>query len=126
MTTRLVYLVHPAGAPTREEHRSNLARAKRWFAWAAGQPGVSVIADWIIYCEVWDDFDPALRAVGLDADDAAIRRCDEVWLVGGRISAGMQRAAQTARLADKIIRDLMLYGDEPPECLLDLSAVSGA
>ena len=114
---KLVYMAHPAGAPTKAEHRANIERAKRWFAWAAGQPGVSVIADWIIYCEVWDDFDPVQRAAGLDADDAAIRRCDEVWLVGGRISAGMHRAARTAERVCKTVIDLTALGDEPPASL---------
>ena len=110
---RVVYMAHPAGAPTPEEHRANLARAKRWFRWAAEQ-GVSVIADWIIYCEVWDDANPVQRGNGLEHDDAAIRRCDAVWLVGGRVSYGMERACLTAGDAGIPVADWTHLGEEPP------------
>ncbi len=109
----VVYLAHPAGAATREQHLANLARAKRWFAWAARQ-GVAVVADWIIYCEVWDDFDPAQRWAGLAHDDAQIRRCDEVWMVGGRVSGGMARGRETAKAAGVPAVDLTFLGEEPP------------
>jgi len=110
----VVYLAHPAGAPTREEHAANLARARRWFRWVAEQD-YPVVADWILYCEAWDDFDPALRARGLSHDDAQIRVCGEVWLVGGRVSFGMARAIETATAHGIPVRDLTHLGDEPPE-----------
>lgn len=111
---KVIYLAHPAGADTPEEHLANLARAKRWFRWAAFQ-GVAVIADWIIYCEVWDDFDEAQRAMGLDHDDAMIARCDEYWMVGGRISKGMDRGRSKAWAEGMEVVDLTSLGDEPPE-----------
>lgn len=111
---KVIYLAHPAGAATIEEHRANLARARRWFDWIARQPGVVPTADWILYCEVWSDFDPVLRAKGLDADDVIISRCDEVWLVGGRISSGMARGVVTANAHGVKVVDMTGLGDEPP------------
>lgn len=111
---KVIYLAHPAGADTIAEHKANLARAKRWFNWAA-RKGVAVIADWIIYCEVWDDRDPAMRALGLDADDAMICKCDEYWMVGGRISSGMDRGRSTAWAEGIEVIDLTSMGEEPPE-----------
>lgn len=111
---KLIYMAHPAGAPTEDEHRAHLKRARRWFNWIACHPDVAVVADWILYCEVWSDFDPIRRAKGLDADDAHILRCDEVWLVGGRISAGMRRASEVAVAAGIHVRDLTGLGTEPP------------
>ncbi len=109
----VIYLAAPAGAPTKREHGRNLARAKRWLGWAARQ-GYAVIADWIIYCEVWDDFNAEDRAQGLAHDDAMIRRCDEFWMVGGRISEGMARGKATAEACGIKIVDLTGLGLEPP------------
>lgn len=110
----VIYLAAPAGAPTKTEHGRNIARAKRWLSWAARQ-GYAVIADWIIYCEVWDDFNAEDRAQGLAHDDAMIRRCDEFWMVGGRISEGMARGKATAEACGIPIVDLTRLGKEPPQ-----------
>ncbi len=110
---KVVYMAHPCGAPTKVQHLANLERAKRWFAWAITK-NAAVIADWIIYCEVWDDFDPELRAEGLEHDDAMIKRCDEFWMVGGKVTDGMQRGMKSASLHGVIVRDLTHLGKEPP------------
>ena len=110
----VVYLAHPAGASTKEEHLANRARAKRWFRWAAEQ-GVAVVADWIIYCEIWDDFRPKQRVAGLAHDDAHIACCHAFWAVGGRWSSGMLRGRETARRAGIPVVDLTYLGEEPPE-----------
>ena len=110
---RVVYLAHPCGAPTKEGHLANLERAKRWFAWAVDQD-VVVIADWIIYCEVWDDFAPVLRAKGLDHDDAMIARCDEYWMVGGKKTDGMLRGGVHAVSEGVKVVDYTGLGPEPP------------
>lgn len=111
---KLVYMAHPMGSATKAGLEGNLARAKRWFTWCVSEE-VAVIADWIIYGEVWDDFDPKLRAIGLTHDDEMIRRCDEFWMVGGRISAGMERGKETATRHGLFVKDLTHLGAEPPE-----------
>lgn len=109
----VVYLAHPCGAPTLEEHKANLARARRWFKWIADQ-GFAVSADWLIYCDVWSDFDSAKREEGLRHDDALIVKADEFWLVGGRVSPGMARGRGTAERTGVKIRDYTCWGAEPP------------
>lgn len=110
---RVVYLAHPCGDPALVRHLQNLDRAKRWFKWAIDQ-GVAVVADWILYCEVWDDFDGIDRELGLRHDDAMILKCDAMWLVGGRVSEGMARGARTALEAGIPVADYTGLGDEPP------------
>lgn len=104
---KVVYIAHPLGAgPGREFNRR---RASRWVAWAAEQ-GVAPVADWIILSGQWDE---ARREQGLDIDMALVERCDEVWLVGGRISPGMALEADKARLIGKPVRDFTSLGEEP-------------
>lgn len=82
---KVVYIAHPlGGGPDREQNRRN---ASQWVAWAARR-GVAPIADWIILSGEFDEC-PENRALGLSIDLALIERCQELWLVGGRISPGM-------------------------------------
>ena len=112
---KLVYLAHPAGAPTPRARAAYLERAKRWFRWALSQD-VAPIADWIIACEFLDDSDPAQRARGLACARLSIPRCDELWLVGGRVSGGMALEREIALRANIPVRDLTALGAEPPAC----------
>lgn len=105
---RVVYIAHPYGgsADLRE-------RAKRWFRWAAVHQRVSPVADWIIMTELLDETN---REFGLKCDVALVKRCDEVWLVGGRVSPGMKVESDAGRL----VRDLTSLGPEPPERPVDV------
>lgn len=110
---KVVYMAHPCGAPTKVQHLANLERALRWFRWIVDQD-IAVIADWLLYCEVWDDFDDVRRSMGLDHDDAMIAKCDEFWMVGGQISGGMARGELTAHATGVPVKDLTGLGKEPP------------
>src|SRR3990170_7868143 len=100
---RTVYVAHPVGAPTQEEVDANIARAKRWYRWLCDtQPDCAFVANWIVDVEVYHGADTNMipghpeheaRLRGLDRDDAVIAACDEFWMVGGRVSGGMQRGS---------------------------------
>ena len=106
---RVVYIAHPLGHG--DDREQNRLRAARWVAWAADQGWVAPVADWIILSGVWDE---SKRGLGLMIDIALIQRCDELWLVGGRISPGMEIEADAARRAGKKIRNMTSLGKEPP------------
>jgi hypothetical protein len=114
---RVIYLAHPVGAATPDGIKANLARAKRWYRWIAKSFNVSIVADWLTICEVLDDANQADRDHGLDMDIAAIERCDELWLVGGRISNGMGLERDAAEDFNLRIVDLTFLGEEPPDLL---------
>jgi hypothetical protein len=101
---KCVYIAHPLGSGADRE--KNRERAARWVAWAALQ-GVAPVADWIILSGQWDE---SMRDLGLAIDVELVKRCDEVWLVGGRISPGMKIEAASA----KRVIDLTHLGEEPP------------
>jgi hypothetical protein len=111
---KVVYVAHQLSAPTRERIDANRARASRWCAWVATAYGFAPEATWIVLTGVLDDNDPETRALGLALDLALVARCDEVWLVGGRVSSGMNAEATEAVRLGKPVLDLTGLGDEPP------------
>lgn len=127
---RVVYMAHPVGAPTPEGVIANIKRAKRWYRRLCDtQPDCAFVANWIVDVEVFHDMsnnvmpdviihgepEHEARLRGLERDDAVIRVCDEYWMVGGRISGGVDRGRVVAERADSLIVDLTHLGDEPPD-----------
>lgn len=123
---RVIYFAHPLGAATPEGVQANKDRARRWIRWIydnlnADGVKVSVVADWLITCDVLDDFNPDHRAQGMAMNKIIIPRCDEFWMVGGRISSGMEDEFKLVRslIASRrsLMRryfDLTWLGAEPP------------
>lgn len=106
---RLVYLAHPYGG-----NPENLARAKRWLAWAIREyPGCAFVANWILEGELFPET-PEERKAGLRRDEAVLARCDELWLVGGEVSPGMEAEAQAAMRNGVHVHDRHYLGKEPP------------
>jgi hypothetical protein len=105
---KVVYIAHPLAGPDREK---NLRNAALWCVWAAKVKGVSPVATWIVLASVWTEAD---RELGLACDVAAIKRCHELWLVGGRISAGMLVEKLAAEEAGVLVVDLTQFGYEAP------------
>jgi len=84
----LVYLAHPLG---REDRAINLKRARLWMLWAwEKHPNVYPVMNWALLAEMLDET-PENRERGLQGDAVLAAQCDEVWLVGGRVSEGMRR-----------------------------------
>ena len=107
----VIYLAHPLSGDV----AANLARAQRWVRYLETEHCVAVVASWITECQIWDDDNAEHRAAGLRRDCAVLARCDEVWLVGGRISNGMAYEAAYARQCEIPVVDMTSLGDEPPE-----------
>ena len=105
------YRDFPHLAPERARD-NNRERASRWCEYAARQ-GVAPSATWIVLSGLWDD-SAENRVRGLRCDFAAIERCDELWLVGGRVSRGMDAEAWHARAYAVPVVDLTPLGEEPP------------
>jgi len=103
---RMVYLAHPYGGDP-----DNLKRALRWFTWVArNYRDVAPVMDWHLMCQVLEE-NVLNREYGLECDIEIARRCDEIWLVGGRVSAGMKRESA----GHPCVRDLTALGFEPPK-----------
>ena len=102
---RLIYMAHEYGGKA-----ENLQAARRWLRLcneAAAYEGDVVIAHWIAACEVFPESDAETRERQLQADEELARRCEETWLVGPRISRGMQREADAATRAGRLVISLI-------------------
>lgn len=108
---RLVYLAHPYGGDP-----ANLSRARRWLRWAcqSAPARVAPMAPWILMCELFPGEIPAEVERESARQDALVARCDELWLVGGRISPSMRREVAAALEAGVAIKDFTGLGAEPP------------
>lgn len=114
MEARAMRLVYMA-APVSGDVPANLARARRWYRWLVELywPDFRPVADWIVAASMFDDSQPTVRRAELDACMELAKRCDQLWLVGGRISAGMQTEA-LAVVQQMPVYDLTPLGPEPP------------
>lgn len=104
MVRTLVYIAHPLGkGADRESNR--LAAAKILCDLQETYKTHVFVASWITLASVWPESDH-YRGIGIAADLALIDHCDEVWLVGPRISEGMQIEAIHATSLCKVVRDM--------------------
>ena len=100
---RVVYLAHQLGAPTQDGIEANRKSASEWYGWLAACFPIAPVADWIILTGQWTE---STRARGLEIAKAHVSRCDELWLVGPRVSEGMQVEAAQMRALGRPVHDL--------------------
>ncbi len=92
MTERkLVYIASPYAGDVKE----NILAAQNACRYAMAQ-GAVPIAVHLMYPQFLDDGSPGDREVGLQMGIRVLKACDELWLCGDRISAGMQRELYAA------------------------------
>jgi hypothetical protein len=114
----VAYIAHPLGAgPDRERNRANAAR---WVAWIARTHNVAPIADWIVLSGEWEET-AENRERGLAIDLELVERCDAIFLVGGRVSPGMQQELHHAVLHGLKVFDLTAMGYEAPTGAIDVA-----
>jgi hypothetical protein len=127
---RVVYLAHPVAPPCvcdgghkvpphalrARMAECNCERARRWLSWAiAEHPDTAFCASWLPYLDVLEDDDAHNRDRGMRDNIATAVRCDEIWLVGGRISRGMASERDAMIAAGRRVVDMTALGHEPPE-----------
>lgn len=107
---KIIYLAHPLGAeePARTE---NIARGLRWYHWLVNTQNAAVLADWLLTAMTHDE---TARDLGMRLNQALLALADEVWLCGGRVSAGMEAEAVLARSWGIPVMSLLHVGAEPP------------
>lgn len=118
----VVFMSHPVGAYT--DHAGvahsvgdNLQRAFRWYkALRRIEPGAEIVAPWLLplLFGIDDDGDPAARERGIAGSAATAARCNGIVLVGGILSAGMERELVGLTRAGGWVSDLLGCGNEPP------------
>lgn len=109
---RLGYVAAPVGAGA--DRAENLRRVLRWLPWlVANYPDHAFLIPWLPYCQAFEET-PEHRARGIEDDIVALRRCDDIFLVGGRLSPGMADELAIAKSCSQGVYDLLELGAEPP------------
>lgn len=80
----LVYIASPLSGDVEQ----NLEFARKACRYAIEQE-VTPFAPHLLYTQMLDDNSPADRQLGIDMGNQMLELCDELWLCGDRISAGM-------------------------------------
>ena len=105
---RLVYIAHALSG----DWAGGIAAAKG-YAYAAARAGYLPVVPYVLMDGILDDNDPEERSLGMKLDIDQLRACDEIWLCGERISAGMESEAFVADDAGLICRRFVSLDDAP-------------
>ena len=95
----LVYIASPYAGETED----NISRAKGYCRFAVSK-GVIPLAPHLLYPQFMDDGDEDQRTLGLRFAIALLCRCDELWVFGEKISAGMAKEIEKAEKRGMRIR----------------------
>ncbi len=88
---QLIYIASPLSGDVQR----NLDFARRACRYAIAQ-GATPFAPHLLYPQMLDDNDPAERQLGIDMGNQMLKLCQELWLCGDQISAGMADEWKTA------------------------------
>ncbi len=111
MSMIITYLAAPLTPLPGETLAGNLVAAKKQYAILSDKLRTRVfVADWILHCEVFagdKDDDMELRSLGMTRNFRLIEVCHELFLVGSRLSRGMQAEAEYAKSRGLGIQNLV-------------------
>jgi len=88
----LVYICSPYSG----DIENNVNNARRYCRFAVESNAVP-IAPHLLLPQFMDDNNPAERETAMRINMALLRKCDELWVFGGRISDGMKREIKKAK-----------------------------
>ena len=95
----LVYIASPYAG----EAEDNISRAKGYCRFAVSK-GVIPLAPHLLYPQFMDDSDEDQRILGLRFAISLLYRCDELWVFGEKVSAGMAKEIEKAEKRGMRIR----------------------
>ena len=95
----LVYIASPYAGETED----NISRAKGYCRFAVSK-GVIPLAPHLLYPQFMDDGDEDQRMLRLRFAIALLCRCDELWVFGEKVSAGMAKEIEKAEKRGMRIR----------------------
>ncbi|MGF7185295.1 hypothetical protein GGQ84_001381 [Desulfitispora alkaliphila] len=83
-------------SPLRGDIERNINRAIGYSRFVYAEGGIP-LAPHIIFTRFLDDEDPADRKAGIEMGIQLLRKCDELWVFGEKITEGMDREVSVAK-----------------------------
>lgn len=117
---KLVYIC----SPLRGDIERNISNAHEYCR-IATNIGVIPLAPHTIFTRYLDDTKPEQREQGLKIGQELLRKCDELWFFGTKISEGMEAEIKLAR-ENNIPVHAVLNPDDPlcyPGCPADIAEI---
>lgn len=96
---KLVYIASPLSGDV----ENNLDFARQACRYAIAQ-NVTPFAPHLLYTQMLDDSDPAERQLGVNMGNQMLALCQELWLCGDHISAGMEKERELALILSIPVR----------------------
>lgn len=93
----MIYICSKLSAKTAEERRKNMLLARKYCKTVAKSTGKRTFAPHAFLPEYVDDTIPAERAAALSFGKEMLALCEEVWVIGEEISAGMEGEIMLAK-----------------------------
>lgn len=100
---KLIYVASPYAG----DIEKNVAFAKEASRFVMNS-GHAFFAPHLLYPAILDDGVPEERALGMEMGTAVLSKCDELWVFGERVSAGMQAEIAEAQRLGIPVRRLSL------------------
>jgi hypothetical protein len=82
-------------SPYRGDMKINAIKAREYCRYVIGE-GYTPIAPHLLYPQFLDDSKPDERDQGIQAGLEILKRCDEIWIFGQRITPGMMTEIEAA------------------------------
>ena len=101
MESRMIYICSPYAGNTEE----NIAFARQACGYAIRQ-GAVPLAPHLLYPQILNDSVPEERETGIRLGLEILERCEELWVCGDRILAGMKRGAAYAKARGNPVRQI--------------------
>ncbi len=95
-------------SPYHGKVKSNVGKARRYARFIASC-GYSPVMPQLFFPQFLDDSKPDERAKSFELATAQLKRCDEMWIFGTKMSKGMKYEIEKAKELDLLVR---LFDDE--------------
>jgi len=99
----VVYICAPYKGKNMRHREQNIQNARMYAFHVLRQGCIPYVAH-LAVCGFLDDAIPAEREAGIAVDHAMMDLCDEIWVFGDIVSAGMQGEIETFKAAGKPIK----------------------
>lgn len=96
MSKDLYYVCSPLGAPTQEEIRANMLKARKYMEWVSAKYNCRAIAPHAILPAYLDDHIPEERALGRKFGMDLLKICKKMVVCGSVLSNGMRAEIELA------------------------------
>ena len=104
---KTIFICSPYRGKTEEEQIRNITIARK-FCYLACSLGFTPFAPHLLYPQFLNDNDIDERNTGINCGLDILRSCSELWVCGTKVTEGMRREIQFAKLCDIPVKEVQI------------------